>query len=92
MYALISHEDMAPGPNHLNGSIVLSSKAAHGAAVGGEPVGSSDREVAFVFTDIESSTELSQQNAEAFKQVGSWLATAAAARPVCGLTRLLAVC
>lgn len=64
MYALISHEEMTPGPNHINSSMVITK----GHAGLGDP-SSTDREVAFVFTDIESSTELSQQDPEAFKQV-----------------------
>jgi class 3 adenylate cyclase len=70
MYALISHEDMALGPGAapLDSATAAPVKAGGGGGGAGEGV-AADREVAFVFTDIESSTELSQQDPEAFKQV-----------------------
>jgi hypothetical protein len=73
MYALVSHSDGSPGPGR--GGARCSS-----GAVGGRNAYSAtrrpapgDREVALVLTDIESSTELSSQDPEAFKQVGGLL-------------------
>lgn len=62
MYALVSHTDSDTRvPVRVGDSSTV--------AAGGRRVDTSDREVAFVFTDIESSTELSNQDADAFKQV-----------------------
>lgn len=58
MYALSSQGDM---PAAHNGSLSLPQPRRVGEVSG--------QEVAFVHTDIESSTELSQQDGEAFKQV-----------------------
>ena len=63
MYALISHEDMPQGGNrHKHGGVHKLSAAAAESTL--------DREIALVYTDIESSTTLSQQDPEAFRQVG----------------------
>eukprot|EP00879_Flechtneria_rotunda_P023949 GHRR01025369.1.p1 GENE.GHRR01025369.1~~GHRR01025369.1.p1 ORF type:complete len:969 (+),score=296.48 GHRR01025369.1:353-3259(+) len=61
MYALVSHSDM-PGIQHGMGSSTLMAPPTQGADA-------ADKEVAFVFTDIESSTELSNQDPDAFKQL-----------------------
>lgn len=58
MYALSSQGDM---PSAHGGSVSLPQPRRVGEVSG--------QEVAFVHTDIESSTELSQQDGEAFKQV-----------------------
>jgi class 3 adenylate cyclase len=58
MYALSSQGDM---PSAHGGSVSLPQARRLGDVSG--------QEVAFVHTDIESSTELSQQDGEAFKQV-----------------------
>lgn len=58
MYALSSQGDL---PGGHNGSVSMPQARRVGDM--------SEQEVAFVFTDIESSTELSQQDADAFKQV-----------------------
>ena len=60
MYALSSQGDLPAGHS---GSVSLPQPRRVGEV--------SEQEVAFVFTDVESSTELSQQDGEAFKQV--WL-------------------
>jgi hypothetical protein len=61
MYALSSQGDLPAGHN--------SSISAPRPREKDEK--NNDNEVAFVFTDIESSTELSQQDPNAFKQVRS---------------------
>lgn len=60
MYALSSQTDLPAGHT---GSVSLPQPRRVGEL--------SEQEVAFVFTDIESSTELSQQDGDAFKQVGA---------------------
>jgi hypothetical protein len=57
MYALVSHSDVRPA---VGGSVTVASA---------KKVDQLDKEAAFVVTDIESSTELSNQDPEAFKQV-----------------------
>jgi hypothetical protein len=58
MYALVSHSDSSSG-----GPDGMLQPAR------GPKAEDKDKEVAFVFTDIESSTELSNQDGDAFKQV-----------------------
>jgi hypothetical protein len=57
MYALVSHSDGSSGPDGMP------------QPMRGPKAEDKDKEVAFVFTDIESSTELSNQDGDAFKQV-----------------------
>jgi class 3 adenylate cyclase len=59
MYALVSHSDGSSGDP--DGML---------QPARGPKAEDKDKEVAFVFTDIESSTELSNQDGDAFKQVG----------------------
>lgn len=61
MYALSSQGDANGGHS---GSVSLPQLRKTGDV--------SEQEVAFVMTDIESSTELSQQDPDAFKQVNSY--------------------
>lgn len=62
MYALSSQGDLPAGRNSS-----ISAPRLRGGKEDDKK--KSDNEVAFVFTDIESSTELSQQDPNAFKQV-----------------------
>jgi len=71
MYALVSHSDVRPA---VGGSVTVASAKKVDQQL--------DKEAAFVVTDIESSTELSNQDPEAFKQV----------RPASGLSVCVSVC
>lgn len=79
MYALVSHSDGSSGPDGMP------------QPMRGPKAEDKDKEVAFVFTDIESSTELSNQDGDAFKQVSRlwWRCWAHAETiPVCWLAAM----